>query len=66
MLKMEQMFLSKIFVESRNSGSDAAEAEHEEIVPVMMEQINHFFNKFDDFQALIEALKNQSLIAKAD
>ena len=30
----------------------------------MVEQRNHFFNKFDDFQALIEELKNKSLIAK--
>ena len=30
----------------------------------MVEQRNHFFNKFDDFQVLIEELKNQSLMAK--
>ena len=30
----------------------------------MVEQRNHFSNKFDDFQALIDELKNQSLIAR--
>ena len=30
----------------------------------MVEQRNHFSNKFDDFWELIEKLKNQSLIAK--
>ena len=30
----------------------------------MVGQRNHFSNKFDDFQALITELKNQSLIAK--
>ena len=29
-----------------------------------MEPRNHFSNKFDDFQALIDELKNQSLIAR--
>ena len=29
----------------------------------MVEQRNHFSNKFDDFQALIKELKNQSLMA---
>ena len=28
----------------------------------MVEQSNHFSNKFDDFQALIEELNNQSLM----
>ena len=28
----------------------------------MVEQRKHFFNKFDDFQALIEELKNYNLI----
>ena len=30
----------------------------------MVEQRNHFSNKFDDFQALIKEFKNQSLIAR--
>ena len=30
----------------------------------MVEQRNHFSNKFDDFQALIDELKNQILIAR--
>ena len=30
----------------------------------MVEQRNNFSNKFDDFQALIDELKNQSLIAR--
>ena len=29
----------------------------------MVEQRNHFSNKFDDFQALIKELKNKSLMA---
>ena len=29
----------------------------------MVEQINNFFNKFDDFQALIEELKNKRWMA---
>ena len=29
----------------------------------MVEQINNFFNKFDDFQAMIEELKNKSWMA---
>ena len=30
----------------------------------MVEQRNNFSNKFDDFQALIDELKNQSLITR--
>ena len=30
----------------------------------MVEQRNHFSNKFDDFQELIDELKNQSLISR--
>ena len=56
--------LSKIFVEYQDSGFDAIEATHEEIVPAMVEQRNHFSNKIHDFQALIEELKNQILIAR--
>ena len=58
------MFLSKIFVESQDLGSNATEAAQEEIVSAIVEQRNHFSNKFDDFQALIEELKSQSLIAR--
>ena len=36
----------------------------EEIVPIKVEQRNHFSNKFNDFQVLIEELKNRSLMAK--
>ena len=49
MLKMTPMFFSKIFVESQDSRSDAVETAHEEIVPTMVEQRNHFSNKFNDF-----------------
>ena len=55
---MPPMFWSKIFLESRDSGFDAIEAPHKEIVPAMVEQRNHFSNKFEDFQALIENWKN--------
>ena len=55
---MPPIFLSKICVESRESGSDVVQVAHEEIVPVMVEQRSHFSKKFDDFQALIEELKN--------
>ena len=58
MLKMLLMFLSKIFVESQDSGSNVVETTQEEIVLTMMEQRNHFSNKFDDFQALIKEFKN--------
>ena len=61
---MTPMFFSKIFVKSQDSGYDVVEVAHEEIVPAMVEQRNHFSNKFDDFQVLIEELKNQSLMAK--
>ena len=62
---MPSNFWSKIFVESQDLRSDAAEVAHEEIVLAMVEQIerNRFSNKFDDFQVLIEGLKNQSLMA---
>ena len=52
------MFWSKIFVKSQQSRSNAKEATHEGIVLTMVEQINHLSNKFDDFQALKEELKN--------
>ena len=57
------MFWSKIFVESQDSRYDVVEAAKEGIVPAMVEQKNNFFNKFDDFQALIEELKNKCLMA---
>ena len=63
MLKMGPMFFSKIFVESQGSGSDATETTQEEIVLAIVEQRNHFSNKFDDFQVLKEELKNQILMA---
>ena len=52
------MFFSKIFVESQVSRSDAGEVAQEEIVPTILEQRNHFYNKFDDFHPLMEELKN--------
>ena len=55
---MELMFFSKIFVESQDSGFDAIKAEQEEIALAIVEQRNHFSNKFDYFQVLIEELKN--------
>ena len=58
MSKMPLMFFSKIFVESQNSKSNDAEVAQKEIVPAMLEQINHFSNKFYDLQALIKELKN--------
>ena len=58
MLKMAPMFFSKIFVESQVSGSDAGEVAQEGIVPAIVEQINNFYNKFDDFHPLMEELKN--------
>ena len=60
---MPPMFWSKIFVESQDSRYDVVEAAKEGIVPAMVEQKNKFFSKFDDFQALIEELKNKSLMA---
>ena len=60
---MPPIFFSKISIEARDSRSDVAEAEHEEILPTMVEQRNHFSNKFDDFQLSIEELKDQSLMA---
>ena len=65
MLKRPLIFCSKIFVKSQDSGFDAVEAAQEGIVPAMVDQIErkHFSNTFDDFQALIEELKNQSLIS---
>ena len=64
MLKMPQMFLSTIFVESQDSGSHVAKAAQEEIVPTMVEQRNNFSNKFEDFQALIDDLMNHRLMAR--
>ena len=62
---MPSNFWSKIFVESQDSGSDVVEVAYEEIVLAMVEKIerNNLFNKFDDFQVLIEELKKQSLVA---
>ena len=62
---MPSNFWSKIFVESQDSGSDVVEVAYEEIVLAMVEQIerNNLFNKFDDFQVLIEELKKRSLVA---
>ena len=64
---MPPKFWSKIFVKSRDLGSDAAAATQERIVLAMVEQIernllnpqpidlpNQFSNTFDDFQGLIE------------
>ena len=64
MLKMAPMFFSKIFVESYDLRSENVEAPNEEIVLAMVEQRYHFSNKFDDFQALKEELKNHRLIVE--
>ena len=61
---MPPNFWNKICVESQDLGSDVAEATQGGVVPTMVEQIerNHISNTFDDFQDLIEELKNQSLM----
>ena len=62
LLKMSPMFWSKIIEESWDSRSYATETTQKWIVPAMVDKRNNFSNKFDDFQTIIEGLKNRSFM----
>ena len=61
---MPLIFFSKLFVESQDLGTDLAEATQEEIVLAMVEQRNHFSNKFDGFLGIDKGIEEPKLIAR--